>query len=349
LLPLDVQSGKAPQYDPLWKVESKVRAEMARTKAREKIDEIFKTVKAELSDAALRRLDVETDKPVYTEEEWTALAAKHGLTGQTTPLVSELEAARLGEKSGFFHADIFDMRSMGQGARSVGLVAFETAGTYTPVEAIEIPEAADFNRERAGQSIRYLFWKTKHVNARVPELKEEAVRDTVVNVWKMRKARELARKKAEDLAQTAKQSRQSLTKTFDGRDVRVTNNFTWFQPDLSGDFRQQMQQPELQLTERVEGVEDPGPEFFRTVFSLEEGAIGTAMNNPETICYVIRVVRIAPSPTQLQAQFLLDHYQNYERYGRRDVLREEGPETNAALLADADLKWLREPRDRSGR
>jgi hypothetical protein len=180
-------------------------------------------------------------------------------------------------------------------------------------------------------------------------LSDQATHDAVATALKMRGARELARKKAENLADEARRAGQPLAKTFSKSDVRYTDRFTWFQPDLSGDFRQQQQQPDLKLTDRVNGVEDPGAEFFRTVFGLEESAIGTAMNNPQTICYVIRLVQLAPPPSQLQARFLLDHYQNYERYGRRDVQFEEGPETNQALLAEADLKWLREPKDRGGR
>jgi len=346
LLPVDIKSGKTPEFDPLWKIEKKVRAEMARTKAREKVEEIFKKIKGELSEATLNRLDVESDAPLYTPEQWLEFAKQHGVTGDTTPLMSELEVGQLAEQPGLFHANVLmDFRSM-ERQRQVGVVAFETAATYNPVEALEIPEAADFSRENPGQTIHYLFWKTKHVNARVPELTEPATREAVVTALKMRQARELVRKKAEALATEARQANQPLAKTFAGRDVRNTGTFTWFEPDLSGDFRQQMQQPELKLTDRVVGVDDPGPDFFRAAFGLRPGEVGTAMNNPETVCYVIRLVRLSPSREQLQAQFLLDHYQNYERYGRRDVQFEEGPETNAALVAAADLKWLREPRNR---
>jgi hypothetical protein len=161
----------------------------------------------------------------------------------------------------------------------------------------------------------------------------------------MREAREKIVKKAEELADEARQSNKSLVDTFPNRDVRRTGTFTWFEPDLSGDFRQQMQQQELRLTERVNGIEDPGPEFFRTAFGLRPDEVGTAMNHPQTVCYVIRLVQLAPPPVQLESQFLLDHYQNYARYGEIDARQEEGRETTRALVAAGELKWRREPRD----
>jgi hypothetical protein len=97
-------------------------------------------VKSDLNEASLNRLGVEGDAVVFTAEQWKAMAEKHDLTGETTPLISELEARQLSEEPGFFHADVTDMAGRGEEARRVGLVAFASAGVYTPTEAIEIPK-----------------------------------------------------------------------------------------------------------------------------------------------------------------------------------------------------------------
>jgi len=53
-------------------------------------------------------------------------------------------------------------------------------------------------------------------------------------------------------------------------------------------------QAPVRLSE-VEGVQDAGSDFMREAFNLSVGETGLAMNQPQTICYVIRVVSLEPS------------------------------------------------------
>ena len=89
-------------------------------------------------------------------------------------------------------------------------------------------------------------------------------------------------------------------------------------------------------------------EFMQTVFSLDPGQIDVAMNNPETICYVINVLQIDPSRESLLADFEIDSFGTYMQFGIRDA-SELRMQVSEKLVADADLKWLREPRADDGR
>ena len=53
----------------------------------------------------------------------------------------------------------------------------------------------------------------------------------------------------------------------------------------------------------VEGVNMPGQAFMREVFSLKKGGTGAAMNQPQTVAYVIRVINFAPPTSVLLAEF----------------------------------------------
>jgi hypothetical protein len=81
------------------------------------------------------------------------------------------------------------------------------------------------------------------------------------------------------------------------------------------------------------------------VFELETNQIGTAMNEPESICYVIRLTSLTPPRAQLYDSFMVDHFQTYQTFARAEGMR-TGVEAYETLLAEADIKWLREPRQR---
>ncbi len=332
MLPADIRTGRDPEFDPLWKVEAKIRSELARNAAREEIERIFKELQEKLTNAALARTDLTSDAPVYTAEQWTDLAKSYpGLAAEETKLLADYEAQTMAEEPGIFRSTI--------GGRPFPLASYSTSGTYAPVESIEIPQARDTTPlgERPTETVRYLFWKTKHVEAKVPEL--TAVRKQVVETWKIQKARDLARAEAETLAKKARESNRTLAETFPDRGVEATNPFKWYEADLSGNVGREAPT----RISKVDGVEDPGPDFMQTVFGLGVNQVGTAMNNPQTVCYVVRLTSLSPSPSVLHELFAVDNFDNYREFGQRDAVR-LGGEVSDAILADAELRWLREPR-----
>ncbi len=125
----------------------------------------------------------------------------------------------------------------------------------------------------------------------------------VERAWKMEKARPLALEEAQRLADQATQSGQSLGEVFgadDGRQVTESDPFSWLTIGATP-FTRNFQ---LRLNE-VAGVDDAGPAFMQAVFNLGVGDVGVAVNHPQAVVYVVRVVRHASTMRKLQDNFLL--------------------------------------------
>lgn len=335
MLPTDVRTGKEPQYDPLWKVEEKIRKELAEAAVRKRIQTIFDELKTKLVDKSTSRpyeksIDPK-QPPLYSKEEWQALAKDYpGLTAATTDTLSRITVVAQADQPGLFHSSV--------GGVPFPEAAFSARATYTPQESIEVPatdsvEAILTHRK----TVHYLFWKTVDIEAKVPELKD--VRAEVELAWQTRAARELARTEATEMAKRLVGSPKPMTELFPEKEVKLTNSFTWYKPDLSGGFGRQ--QP-TEISE-VDNVEDAGPEFMEAVFSLNDNEVTTAFNNPQTVCYVIRAVTISPPRENLYTTFLTDPYPMYMQYGAADAER-LARESVQSLLAQSGLKWLREPK-----
>jgi hypothetical protein len=196
--------------------------------------------------------------------DFQALAKKNGLKWRTTNLISALEASdyNIG-KSRIGRALFTDY-------------AYRTLMTYRPAQSSE-PKTKNY----------YLFWIVDETKDRIPKLDEPGVRAEVIEAWKMVHARKNTLAAAETLADEARAAGQSL-KTFfaQRRDVHVaeTAPFSWMTVPTD----------EPPMLSKVKGVEMPGPEFMGQVFALKEGEIGVAMNEPQTVAYVIRVVKFDP-------------------------------------------------------
>jgi hypothetical protein len=88
----------------------------------------------------------------------------------------------------------------------------------------------------------------------------------------------------------------------------------------------------------VEGVDYPGSEFMRAVFTLDEGETGVAMNRPETNVYVVQVQKLDPPPKVLWEVFKAEDFKQYAYAAAEDVIkaRDAWWET---LQKDAGLEW----------
>ena len=59
------------------------------------------------------------------------------------------------------------------------------------------------------------------------------------------------------------------------------------------------------------GVDYAGEEFMRTVFHLEPGQIGVALNAPQNVAYVIQLSGLSPSHEVLWKEFEVDDFSKY--------------------------------------
>ena len=332
MLPEDVRTGREPQFDPLWRMEDKIRKELADAAARDEIKSIFEKLRTQMNEKAAPLVGVDQkDAVVFTDAQWAELAKPYpGLEAKSTGLVDRLQAIATSDEPGLFHATI-----------NGGLFAsheYSNSGTYNPGEALEIPAATGVDaltNPTAEKTVHYLYWKTKNEPAYTPEF--ASIEAEVKFAWQTEMARKLVREEAAALAKKARETPKPLSQVFPDRDVKRTNAFMWYETDLSGGFGRE--QP-TRLS-KVDGVEDPGPEFMQEVFGLDVGQVGTAMNNPENICYVIHVVTMDPTRQKLMRDFEVDHFETYMQFGAADA-RRLSEEATEALITDAGLHWIRE-------
>ena len=99
------------------------------------------------------------------------------------------------------------------------------------------------------------------------------------------------------------------------------------------------------MLSQPEGLQMPGEEFMAAVFALEPGQTTVAFNEPQTVCYAIRLVSLEPDEETLRSRFSDDATDAR----RLAVLanREAGQVLSRWLDAVEDrqgVEWKRSPR-----
>ena len=305
-----------PKYLPREKVEDEIRRTLARERVGAKIDAIFRRVEELIrqhrDDLALYRAgqrEAPPQEPDFTaayraylaalvdekEKEWEIsrdlVADPKGvrlLTRITTDLISALDARK---------------RDIGKSFTSdrTGFVEIAYNDDWQNLQP-----AGSFDRE----GNRYLFWKVNDAEERIPEFDEPGVRERVLRRWKIIEALGLARKEADRTAAEAREAKKSLSDVFADRSGAVVTEsepFSWLTYGAIPDW---MAQGPPWLSE-VKGVDAPGNDFMRAVFSLKKGEVGTAINHPQTVVYVVQVTDSNPLPEVLWREFRSKDYRRY--------------------------------------
>lgn len=321
------------KYEPLEKVKDTIRDSIASTKARDRITAIFEELQAAMRHHADER-DAEsaskTPKPVAPLP-FEQLAKEKGVEAKALNLVTSREAAAtdLGQVQRAVRRGQFDFRAV----PFADFAFSDSFVTYKPETGTD------------GEGNEFLFWKTEEKAAYVPTL--EQARDQVVLAWKTIRARELARKRAEELAGQARAANKPMSETFANQgELKVTETkpFSWLTIgsvpfDFSG------AQPRIS---EVDGVDRPGQNFMETVFGLTPGQVGVAMNEPENMVYVIRLVEFDRPAEELRTDFAAEpptRYMNVATDQRRDVYLAWLDDLNRA----AKVHWVRPADSRTAR
>ncbi len=320
---------EGPQYEPLEKVQDTIRETLARERAAEQLSEQFDALSAKMRRFTDDHDIYITDKPLNpdavapTPLDFAQLASGKDVEALELKSVTPLQAAK--EDIGKSFRVVQDPNG---GARTVAFVDFAFADrlpTYKP----EI--------DRDNENNYYLFWKTQEEPSYVPPL--DQIHDEVVRTWKMVKARDLARKRAEEYVQQAKSQNQTLEELFGKQpDFKVTQTspFSWL--TLGNVPAQPGSIPRLS---EVEGVDQAGPDFMKTVFGLQPGGLGVATNVPQDLVYVVRVIDYEPSGEQLRDDFARENPSRYMAAAREDQFQIY-ENWIADLNKEADVKWLRQ-------
>lgn len=319
-MPADITAAPDPKYDPLWKVEDRIRRELAGERAAQSMQELIRKLQAELNAYSTRRsqwsVSKEGDEP--QRPDFSALAAANGLVGMKTDLLSASEA--------LLSLDI--ARSVVAGGEPFVRFAFEgSMRTYMPV----ISEDNEGNQ--------FLFWKLDEQPDFVPKLEDEGIRDEVQAAWKTVKARDLALAKGNELLAKARDAKEmNLRERFapDGLEVIEAGPFSWLTYGSVDPFSPQVP-PRISA---VPGLDQVGPEFMRQLFKLRPGEATVVMNNPQTVAYVVRLTGVEPSDEVLHATFLADNFQRYRLAGLDDM-RMVRDRWFDRLGEDAGLDWVK--------
>jgi hypothetical protein len=298
--------------EPKTGLTETLKAQIRQEIAGEKIENIFKGLREQMSEyqREWRKYEAERIRQQRKEQEtkedkagpapperpdFEKLAKQFGLSIGSSELVSEWQARDL--EIGF---------SLVNGQSPVWRYAFSTLARFSPEESMSLT------------GDRYLFWKTQETKERIPEFAEEGVRKEALRWWRLVKAREVAIEKAKSLADVASKAQKPLKEqTFaDWPDSSViaAGPFSWmtFGHVPSGSA------PSAARLSNVEGVDNAGDEFMKTVFSLEPGQIGVAMNAPQTVAYVIQLSDLTPPHEMLWRQFEKENFNKYASVANAD-------------------------------
>lgn len=279
-------SPPAPEknYQSLEKATPQIKEELARQRAGTQMRTALESMNEYVRDFSQAYSDWELDQannPGAPKPQLQGLekkAAELGLTApKTTPLMS-VDQARNYKEFPFQTINLF-----GQESSLAEVVFREDLPRFQPVQQTD------------AENNLYSIWKTEQQVSYVPPLNE--VRDNVIFVWKMQKARELALAEAERLAATARQERGDLKKVFEDRTVIDVLPFTWMTVPM---FQQSQTMPRLTRMDQLDNV---GPAFMQTSMQLDNGDVGIAANHPQTVVYVIRKTEANPPVSNEYAAF----------------------------------------------
>jgi hypothetical protein len=184
---------------------------------------------------------------------------------------------------------------------------------YMPHRAVSTSFGLD------GSESHYAYWTIDYSLSHVPSLDEPGIREDVVLTWKRIKARELAQKRAEELADRVRsglqkegEERQSMAAaledvTVDGEAdsatlaVRQTLPFSWLRASSASPNSFQQAPPTMStimFSDETGGVlQMVGNDFMKSIFEdLSDEEVGVVPNGDLSTLYVVHVTNRFPTP-----------------------------------------------------
>jgi len=315
------------ELQPLEKVKDEIRDILARQKANEKIAAAFAAVQDRMAKFEQEWMAYDALEPKKKEQESPPEPPDVGPIAR----VNGLKPFRIGPFSES-EAEQWDIgKSKVEGNIPFAQRAFGQIRVYQAMPS----QDSDGNE--------YLFWKTEDYPEKVPDWEDEGVRSRVVRTWKLIRAREIARQEAETLAVKAQESHKPLKEVIDKRPGTVLltpEAFTWMTEGFPGS----QEPPRLSQVKGPDGkpLAGLGNEFMEHLFAMPQGGVGWIWNQPQTIVYVVHVVKHQPLETTLWEEFVASPWAAYIQATLFD--REAASEAwTKQLETKAGLRWLREP------
>jgi len=343
------QEPPPPKYLPLEKVEAEIRRTLARDRVKTQIDDVFNRVQELMRKYRNARL-------LHEAGEGEAPPAEPDLADAFRLLLVDESGGEVGKVTRDFAADpegvkllvrsktgLVSAIDVAEKHPDLGQSLVENRTVFTDYAYGENWQAYQPTQSGDSDGNRYVFWKVDDAKERTPEFEE--VRDQVRDVWKEIEARTKAVEQAEKLAEEARGANKSLAETFADRQgfvVTESEPFSWV---TYGNMPPMWAQGPPSLSE-IKSVDMPGNDLMRVVFGLKRGEIGTAVNQPQTAAYVVRVTDSNPLPDVLWRMFLSESYFGYFRVASHDLYAVEeawidGIKSEVGFAWDPE--WERQP------
>jgi hypothetical protein len=325
----EAPAGAKPKVKPLEKVREEIINTLATRPAQQEL-----TKKFEAMDKLVKEYANKTREERRLAHEEQDKKKRATLKEDVTPFNLAAEAKKLGLEfgevplTGPYELEEFEIgRAFGRVRNR--MLSFPQIVFQANVNHYEPEAVRSFSTE-------FLFWVTDEEEEYVPTF--EQARAEVEKAWKFNEARKLAQEEAEREAQNVKKD-QTLKDVF-GEKVTASGKFSW----LRGPNMPMGMGGEPTLSE-VNGVEQAGDEFMRTVFGLKVGETGVAVNESKSIYYVVRVTSRTPDEENLREQFVGSRA---ALQSAASVARQERGQLGQQWLADLQkefkVEWQRPPR-----
>ncbi len=348
------------EYQPLDEdLKSEIRDRLLDSKVRTTLEETMEKVMLELKAlekdrAKARKAVVDADRDIQDEdlyeqmrdhsrkmiEGMKAIGTKYGCSFVKTPLVtfqdlSEGEAYPIGAATDP-QANPF-MQSGSNVAQQVfsSFPSKISDDTNLYVRHQSVKNAFDLD----GGEVHFAWWITEFSETHVPKLDDPGIREQVVLAWKRDKARELVKKRAEELAALVREGlskpeaeRKDMASTIEGQTilakadspeltVRQSQAFSWMEQSITPQMNFMQQRPtlrrsEVRFNDEIGGsIRFAGEKFMQTVFEeIENEAVGVVSTDDLKTFYVVQPVDRSSDDEILRQQFLTEGKQ----FGFRD-------------------------------
>lgn len=331
-LSLPGEASLVPKYRPLNdQLKKRIRSQLKASRTPEAIERRLSEIKAKLETFVIQR-DFEQEADRKAAEEYMKSFAKKDkrLAFRSTRLLSRFEINESDELIG----ESYFPDPTGQSQRRQPFVAVaydENMGTFIPHN--------EFSQNFAGD--RFLFWKAYQTKEKVPSFKEARVE--VARAWEEIQGRKEALKLATSFVEAARRNEdKDLKQAWEARgkeiksdiqnapeEVQEAGPFSW----MSGG---RLQQARIGF---VPGVDNPGNEFMRAVFALDQGEFGTAFNQAHSKLYLVYVREFQRPQFE---DFIAEPPQTYANPVRIDSFEKES-KLIEHLEEQAKVTWNREP------
>jgi hypothetical protein len=276
------------EFEPLDKVRDDIVKRLTDEAVDKRISAIFDAVKTDIAkygeSLALWQVAGDGAGPAPAPPDVKKIAAAQGLEGGTSDLLNATQAVAAGGIGGSF--ELAASRELGM--RQQRWIDTIFGGGAQMLQAVT-------SRDIDGN--RYVSWKTEDQPEFTPSF--QSAREDVLRAWRIVEARPLARKAAEELVAEAKEGTtlEAVAASRGGLEVEKVGPFNW----LTRGTAPFGSAPELS---QPDGLAMPGEELMQAVFALEPGESTVAFNEPQTVCYAIRLGSFEPDEAQLKELFI---------------------------------------------